>query len=169
MLGVRRGGGQGVGVTPGAQVPDPVQLRPGQAQAARRRAGRQQQPLIADPLAGCELELAAGRGDRANRGRGAQLDPVGGVEAFLVDVEALAVGLAAQVGLGQRRALIGPLGLVAEQQQPAVEALGAQRLGRLGAGQAGPDDGEGGCGRHGSPRSGQPLRSSRRRVNSTSL
>ena len=93
-----------------------------------------------------KLELVAGRGDRADRGRGAQLDVVVGVEPVLVHIQAVAVGLAAQVGLGQRRALIRPLGLVAKQQQAAVEALGAQGLGRLGAGQAGTDDHKGGRG-----------------------
>jgi hypothetical protein len=39
-------------------------------------------------------------------------------------VEPFPVGLAAKVGPGQRRAVVGPLGLVAEQQQPAAEALG---------------------------------------------
>jgi hypothetical protein len=73
---------------------------------------------------------------------------VGGVEPFLVHIEAVAVGFSAQVGLGQRRALIGPLGFLAEQQQAAVEALGAQGLGRLGAGQAGTDDHERRTGEH---------------------
>ena len=61
-----------------------------------------------------------------------------------MDVQAVAVGLAAQVRLGQRRPLVRPLALVAEQHEAAVEALGAQGLGGLGAGQAGADDDEGG-------------------------
>ena len=82
VLGAGGGGRQAVGVLPGAQVVDAVQLRPGQGQAARGRAGGQQQPLVADPLARRELELAAARVDRADRGGGAQLDVVGGVEAL---------------------------------------------------------------------------------------
>jgi hypothetical protein len=65
-----------------------------------------------------------------------------------VQVQAGPVGLAAQVALGQRRPLIGPLGLVAEQHQPTVEALDPQGLGRLGAGQPGTDDHKGPAARH---------------------
>jgi hypothetical protein len=149
VLGADGGGGQGVGVMAAAQIVDAVQVRPGHREAARGGPGGQQQPVVADPLAGGELDVAAGRVDRADRGGAAQLDVVGGVEALVVQVEAVAVGLAAQVGLGQGRAVVRPLVLVAEQQQAAVEAFGAQGLGRLGAGQAGPDDGEGGRGGHG--------------------
>jgi hypothetical protein len=124
VLGAGGGGGQGVGVAAAAQVVDAAQLGPGQGQAPRHRPGGQQQPLVADALAGGELEPTAGRVDRADRGGGAQLDVVGDVEPFLVHVEVVAVGLATQVGLGQRRALVGLLGLLAEQQQAAVEALG---------------------------------------------
>ena len=138
---------------------DAVEVGSGAAQSARCGACGQQQPLVADALAGGELEPAAGRIDGADSGRGVQLDVVSGVEARVVKVERVPVGLAAQIRLGQWRAVVGPLCLLAEQDQTAVEALGAQGLGRLGAGQAGPDDGEGGCGWHGSPRSGQPFRS----------
>ena len=63
-----------------------------------------------------------------------------GVEALVVDVDLLAAGLAAQVVLGQRRPLVGALVLGADQHEAAVEALGAQGLGGLGAGEAGADD-----------------------------
>ena len=66
-----------------------------------------------------------------------------GVEALVVDVDLLAAGLAAQVVLGQRRPLVRALVLGADQQQAPVEALCAQGLGGLGAGQAGADDDEG--------------------------
>ena len=53
------------------------------------------------------------------------------------------LGVALQVALGQRWPLVGPVRLGPEQDDPSVEALGAQGLGGLGAGQAGADDGEG--------------------------
>ena len=143
VLGPSRGGGEHVAVLAGAQVVDAGQVRPGQWQAARGGAGGQQEPLVADALARGQLQLVAGRGDRADRGRGAQLDLVVGVEPVLVHIQAVAVGLAAQVRLGQRRPLIGLFGFVAEQQQAAVEAVGAQGLGCSGAGQTGTDDHKG--------------------------
>jgi hypothetical protein len=92
--------------------------------------------------------MAVGGVDGVDLGGGVELDVVGGVEPVLVQVEAVAVGLAAQVGLGQGRAVVGPFGFVAEQQQAAAEALGAQGLGRFGAGQAGTEDHENGTDGH---------------------
>ena len=57
-----------------------------------------------------------------------------------VDVDRLALGLAQQVVLGQRRTLVRPLVLLPDQHDRAVEALVAQGLRGLGAGQARPDD-----------------------------
>jgi hypothetical protein len=140
VLGAGGRGGERLGVAAGAQVVDALQVVSGQRQAARGSAGGQQQPVVGDALARGELDLALGDVDGADRGGGAELDVVGGVEPVLVHVEAVGVGLAAQVVLGQGRALVGPFGFVAEQQQAAAEALGAQGLGRSGAGQAGAED-----------------------------
>ncbi len=63
-----------------------------------------------------------------------------GVEAFVVDVDLLAADLSAQVVLRQRRALVGALVFRADQHDAPVEAVLAQRLGGLGAGEAGADD-----------------------------
>jgi hypothetical protein len=63
-----------------------------------------------------------------------------GVEALVVDVDLLATDLAAQVILRQRRALVGPLALGSDEDDPPVETLLAKRLGGLRAGQAGADD-----------------------------
>ena len=63
-----------------------------------------------------------------------------GVEALVVHVNLLAPDLAAQVVLRQRRALVGALLLGADQHDAAVEALLAERLGSLGAGEARADD-----------------------------
>ena len=57
-----------------------------------------------------------------------------GVEVLVVDIDLLAPGLAAQVVLRQRRALVRALILRAHQHDAPVEALLAKRLGSLGAG-----------------------------------
>ena len=75
-----------------------------------------------------------------------------GVEALVVDEDLVAAGLAAQVVLGQRRALVGTVELGADEHDAPVEALGPQGLGGLGAGQAGADDQERLLRGHGSPR-----------------
>ena len=65
-----------------------------------------------------------------------------GVEALGVDVDPLALELAAQVVLGERRPLVGPLRLGADEHHAPLEAALAQRLGGLGAGEARPGDHE---------------------------
>ena len=133
---------QRVAVGERAQEVHAVELRAGDAQRPRLRAGGQQQPVVGEPLAAVELELAARGVEAGRRHAGAQFDVVLGVEARRMDGGRLAVRLAAQVVLRERRALVGPLRLGAQQYEAAVEALLAQGLGGLGAGEAGPDDGE---------------------------
>jgi hypothetical protein len=53
----------------------------------------------------------------------AQVDAVIGVPPGWVDVDRLALGLALQVALGQRRSLVWAVALRSDQQQRAVEAL----------------------------------------------
>ena len=72
-----------------------------------------------------------------------------GVPVLVVHVQGGLVRLAEQVALGQRRPLVGPLGLRAEQDDGSAEPVLAQRLSRLGAGQAGADDHVGRAFRHG--------------------
>ena len=139
-LAQRRGVGQR------AQLADAVQAGAGQRQAARPRAGRQQQPVVGHALAAGEDDRGAVGVERLDRGAGAQLDRVLVVEALVVDVDRLVVGLATEDVLGQRRALVGPLALGAEQDDAALEALLAQRLGGLGAGQPGERCGDRGRG-----------------------
>ena len=93
-----------------------------------------------DPLAPGELDLAGVQVDRLGHGLGAQLDVVLVVVGGLVHVGGVALGLAAQVVLRERRALVGSLGLGADQHHAPVEPLLAQGLGRLAAGQARADD-----------------------------
>lgn len=61
-------------------------------------------------------------------------------EALEVDVEGGTLGVAEQNGLGQRRAVVGLVGLRADQRHRAVEALFAQGDGGLHPGHARADD-----------------------------
>ena len=71
-----------------------------------------------------------------------------GVPVLRMDEDRLPLGPALEVVLGQRRPLVGSVRLVADQGDPPVVALLAQRLGRQGSGEAGADDDEGGVGGH---------------------
>ena len=112
----------------------------GHRQRAHHRAGGQQQLRVPQPLAAGQLDLVLGRLQRADRRAEPQVDVVLGVPLRRVHPGRLPLLLAEQVALGQRRSLVRRLVLVAEQHHRPVEALGAQRLGRLRAGQAGAHD-----------------------------
>ena len=107
-----------------AQVEHAVELAAGDAQPPRLGAGGQQQPVVARAARRRRARARAApcRGRSTVRAE-AQLDVVLGVEALVVDVDRLALGLAAQVVLRQRRALVGALGLGADEHQAPVEAL----------------------------------------------
>ena len=124
------------------QIVDAVKVAARNGQAARLGAGREQQTVEREPFAGVERKLAVVGIDVDDALAEAQLDRVVGVEARPVDEHHVPVGLPAQILLGQRRTLVRTLGLGADEHYPAVEALLAQRLRRLGAGQTGADDGE---------------------------
>ena len=129
---------QRVGVVERAQVVDAVESAPGIGSAARLGAGGEQQAVVGQPLAAGERDLARGRGRSPSRAvprRSSIVVLV--VEAASSCTQTFSrVGLAAQVLLGERRALVRALGLGADQHDAAVEALLAQRLGGLGAGEA---------------------------------
>src|SRR5204862_6033340 len=80
--------------------------------------------------------------DGLNQGLSSQLDVLILVEALVVSV-GLRVGLAPQVVLGERRALIRTLGLLADQDDAPVEALASQGFGGLRSGEARSRDDEG--------------------------
>src|SRR5207248_8098495 len=81
--------------------------------------------------------------ERDGGGVGAQFDVVVGVEVLVVEIDLWAGRGAAQVVLGQRRTFVGPFGFLADEHDAAVETFSAERLGGIGAGQAGTDDDEG--------------------------
>ena len=119
---------------------DALELGARSIKAARARTRCQQQPVIAEAPIAFEKQLLDAGLDPGHPGRGPELDLMLAVELGRMHVGLLA--LAAQILLGERRALVRSLGLVADQDQAAIEALLAQGLGGHGAGQAGPDDDE---------------------------
>ena len=118
-----------VGVAERAQVVHALELGAVDRQPADHRAGRDQRAIEADLLLGGELGGARGGVELEHAGARQQLDavrvpPVGGMH-----VRALGPVLAAQVLLGRRRAVIGRMRLAPDEQDRAVEALFAQRVG----------------------------------------
>jgi hypothetical protein len=132
---------QRVGVRQLAQVVHAVQGLAGDVEPPGRRTGGEQQLVVA-LRAALEDHRVRRPLDRRDADAGAQVDRVLRVPLGGVDEGRLPRLLAEQVVLGQRRALVGHLGLVAEQHNVAGEALGAQRLRGFGAGQAAAHDHE---------------------------
>ncbi len=121
-----------------AQVQHTAQVSARHRQAAWRGAGGQRQLRVADPAAVGQPQLASRRIDAGDADAKAQVDAVLGVPRPRVDVDDLPFDLAQQVVLRQRRPLVRPFGLLADQDERAVEPLLAQRLRGLGPGQARP-------------------------------
>ena len=107
---------------------------------SRGGAGRQHGGGERDAFATVELDLVCGAVERFHGATGEQLDVVARVEVVVVHAGRLGGGLAAQHGLGERRALVRRCRLVADENHSTVEAVRAGALGRLGAGQARSDD-----------------------------
>lgn len=119
---------------------DPVEVGARNVQSSRHRPRRQQEAVVAEAAARfAEQQLAGLQVDPAHACRSEELDPVSLVEGPVVDEGRLA-GLAAQVILRERWALIWPVRLLPDQDEAAIEPLGAQCRRRPGAGQAGADD-----------------------------
>ena len=144
--------------------------RRGSAGAARRRDRRREHPAAAAssrwPTAASRSRRVVRRPSRpagrpvdgSHRGARAQVDVVFGVPAGIVHEHRVAIGRSQQQTLGQRRPFIGPFGLLAQQDDIAVEAFVPQRLRGLRPGQPGPDDHERTLVVHGLVPFGMPLR-----------
>ena len=143
--GVADGVAEPAGIAEVAEVVDTAQVGPGDVDAPRLGAGRQDGGGERQRLVAVESDLALVRVEvEALDGAPHQeLDVVVCVEAVVVDAGRLGRRLAAQHGFGQRGSLVGQLPLVADEDDATVEACGAGAFGRLGAGQAGADDDEG--------------------------
>ena len=95
-------------------------------QAARARAGGEREEVVGERAAVGEGDGAGGAVDGGGGGAGEELDPLGGVEARRAQEQALAGELALEVGLGERRALVGRDRLGADERERAGVAEGAQ-------------------------------------------
>lgn len=131
------------GVGEAAQVVDAREVRPRDVEAARLGAGRQEQLVVVDE--GAVVAEADGLRRAVDRVDGlaeVQLHVVARVPGGFVHEDAVALLLAEEIALGERRALVGVVTFVADQYHAAGETLRSERLGRLGAGQATSDDDE---------------------------
>ena len=131
-----------LGLLDGAQVGDRHTRLVGHRQVPRGGAGGDEQVVVGDGPA-VDLE-GAGRGvERRDAGAGDQLDTVVGVPALVLGRGIGGGALAEEDVLGQRRSLVGCVRLGSHEDDVPVVALLAQLGGGAGAGQAGPDDGDG--------------------------
>ncbi len=122
----------------GSEVVDAVEVGAGKREPPWGRAGGEDRGVEVDARAAGQLDAANAEVEVLGVVVD-QFDVVGGVEADGMDVRGVRVLLAAQHRLGQRRALVGCAGFVADEDDATVEAGLACRLGCLGAGEAGPD------------------------------
>ena len=110
---------------------------------ARRRGSApvaMQEPLIGDHRAVGEDDLARAAANRADGGAGAVGDVLAAPGVLVVEGEIGERLLAGQHALRQRRALVGRVGLGADQGDRPLPAGGAERMGGPAAGVPGADD-----------------------------
>ena len=117
---------QGIGVADRAQVVDPVQVRSVDPQDPHVRPGRKERLLEAHQVLVGELRDAGVDVQRHHSGAGQQLDALLGVPVVGPEQHVLARFLPAQVLLGQRRPVVGRIGLAAHQEDVALGPLLAQ-------------------------------------------
>ena len=131
---------QPVHVRDGLEIMHTGQIGAGTAQLAHPRAGRQQQLFIGQLASVIQFHHALGTVDRL--GAGVQDQFAAGLGVISVGLEKQAGPLegAQQIGLGQRRALIGRIGFVAHHGDGTGEAFLAQRFHGLDASLSGADD-----------------------------
>lgn len=131
---------QPVGVREAAQMVDARQVRAGDVEAARLRAGGQQQLVV--PYGGAVAEMQA-PGVPVDGGDGLaemQLHLGLRVPGGLVHEDAVPLLGTGQIALGQRRAFIGMVALVTDEDHPAGEPFRTQGFRRLGPGESTADD-----------------------------
>ena len=121
----------------------PSRSSPGTREPPRLGARRDQQPVEPDAPTVGQHDLPARRIDGLDRRRRLELHALLAVPRLGVDVDLVELFVAAQVFLGQRRTDVRPMRLAPEQDDAAVEAVLAQRLGGLRAREAGADDEDG--------------------------
>ena len=129
-------------VVHGAEGADPLQIAARQRDAPGTCPGGQQQRGIAQPLAVPEGHAAGGRINPRDGGAQPQVDPVLRVPAGRNHGQGVVAGLGQQVFLGQRRAQVGMVPLLRQQDHRPAMAFRAEGLGGGGAGEAAAHDHE---------------------------
>ncbi|MNN58963.1 hypothetical protein D3C81_1740410 [compost metagenome] len=118
-------GGEGIGILLGLDAKYALQLGAGYWQRTVVCAGGQYQVIVDGRLAGGEQDSSVLPVD-GSRLVVDQLDALGGEELGWTEQQGVLVDLTEQVGLGQRWALVGQAGLVADQGDASVVSLLAQ-------------------------------------------
>ena len=109
-----------------SQIMHARQIGAGAFQLAHPRAGGQQQLVVGSLRPSVSSTVSLGAMDGLGAGVQHQLAAGLGVKSVGLQEQPLALEAAQQIGLGQRRALIGRIGLVAHHGDGAGKAFGAQ-------------------------------------------
>ena len=126
-------------VVDAAQIVDPVELRPLDGEPADPAAGGDQQLAVRDAAAIRQRDRPGRTVDRGRRHAGPELDPQLVERALGPEIAGIRRLLPQQDLFRQGRALVGRVGLLADHDDAALEALVAQRPRRPATGLAGAD------------------------------
>ncbi len=110
-----------VGMRP--QLQDAFEARPRHRQLAVAGARRHDEMVVAEDLAAGEMQVPSLAIDPFRPMVARHLDAALGEEGLGTKLQANAVRLAHEIGLGQRRALVGQAGFVAEKADPTAVAF----------------------------------------------
>ena len=124
----------------GAQQMHAEQIRARKGQFARPCAGRQHQRVVRKLAAAFEPHAAVGAVDPDRAHAGQQRDLLLGVDFGRTQQQPVDADFTREIGLGQRRALIGCHALLADQRDFAGETARPEPLRSLAAGLAGADN-----------------------------
>ena len=137
--------GHGIGIAFAAQGQHASGIAPRQRQAARGGAGGQQQAAVGQ-CGAVGQQHALGRAVDAGYGHaGMQFDVLAGQHFGGAHHQLGRFHVASQPGLGQRRAVVGAIGLIAQHGDAAFVAAAAQGFGGLYAGLSCADDDDTRC------------------------
>ena len=112
----------------GPQEVDALETRTGQCRSSRTAPGCEQQRIVRKPRAVIEPHLARAAVDLEYAAPEPHVDAVIGIELRRPDQQALSLQGTGEVFLGERRALIGRLGLLADEADGAIEAAPSKRV-----------------------------------------
>ncbi len=129
-------GAQRIDIGDAAQIVDSLEIRVGYKNGAHARSGGEQQLVVSDHAAIGQHDLLLCAIDAGSGCAEDHFDLGLGVEGLRLQEQALALKLALQIRLGERRALIGQERLIADHCDRACEAFGPEGRDRLCAGLA---------------------------------